>query len=323
MSIAHHEAADGVTCIDVDLVRPNLACCYLLREGDHYAFIDTGVASAVPGMLDLLALRGIAREQVDYVIPTHVHLDHAGGSGALMKALPRAQLVVHPRGARHLIDPAALIAGSIEVYGEQGFRRMYGEIEPVEESRMIIAGDGHRLMLGGRELLILDAPGHARHHFVVWDEKLQGFFTGDTFGISYRQFDRQGHAFLFPTTTPVQFEPDPWRETIARMRSLRPQQMFLTHFGRVGEVEALAEDLLEGIGEYVTITQRFGEQGKAVLSDRLMDYSLAKLRQKGLMREDAEALLRFDMDLNAQGLGVWLQRQRRPRPAAGASSSAH
>jgi glyoxylase-like metal-dependent hydrolase (beta-lactamase superfamily II) len=112
------EYEHGITCIDTLQERAGLACCYLVRRGDDCAFIETGTAPGVPRLLR-------------YVIPTHVHLDHAGGAGALMRALPAAKLVAHPRGARHLIDPAKLIAGAEAVYGGEAVRRMYGEIVPV------------------------------------------------------------------------------------------------------------------------------------------------------------------------------------------------
>lgn len=302
----------GITCIDTLQERANLACCYLIRRGDDYAFIEAGTAHGVPRLLALLDARGIAHERVRYVIPTHVHLDHAGGVGVLMRTLPAASLVAHPRGARHLIDPAKLIAGASAVYGAEAVTAMYGEIAPVPESRVIVADDGHRLPFGDGELVFVDTPGHARHHFSIWDAHSRGFFTGDTFGLSYREFDGPQGPFLFPTTTPVQFEPDAWLQTIERYLSFAPQRMYLTHYGVVENVPKLAQDLREGIERYRDIGGRLrtAPQRHEQLREALMADALAALRAQHNPVPEAQAreLLQFDMELNAQGLGVWLDR---------------
>ncbi|MFA5940242.1 MAG: MBL fold metallo-hydrolase [Sinimarinibacterium sp.] len=302
----------GITCVDTLQERPGLACCYLVQRGDDCAVIETGTAHGVPGLLALMDARGIARERVRYVIPTHVHLDHAGGAGALMRALPDATLVAHPRGARHLIDPSKLIAGAQAVYGADAVARMYGEIVPIPEARVIVAGDGHRLALGDGELQFVDAPGHARHHFCVWDPVSRGFFAGDTFGLSYRDFDGPGGVFLIPTTTPVQFEPDAWTATLDRLLGFDPQYMYLTHFGRVGEVARLATELRAHIGHYAELARRYADapDRHAKLVNALAADALAQLQRLQCPIGEARAreLLAFDMELNAQGLEVWLER---------------
>lgn len=307
-----HDLDHGITCIDTLQERPGLACCYLIRRGDDYAFVEAGTAHGVPRLLALLDARRIPRERVRYVIPTHVHLDHAGGVGVLMRELPEARLVAHPRGARHLIDPSKLIAGASAVYGAEAVQRMYGEIAPVPEARVIVAGDDFRLPFGEGELCFVDTPGHARHHFSVWDAASRGFFTGDTFGLSYRDLDGPAGPFLFPTTTPVQFEPDAWMQTLDRYLSFRPERMYLTHFGAVENVEQLAADLRAGIERYVAIGERLrsAPQRHAALCEALTQDALAVLKAQGNQMSEAQAreLLAFDMELNAQGLGVWLDR---------------
>jgi len=306
------EYEHGITCIDTLQERAGLACCYLVQRGDDYAFVETGTAPGVPRLLALLDARGIAREQLRYVIPTHVHLDHAGGAGALMQALPAAKLVAHPRGARHLIDPAKLIAGAQAVYGGEAVRRMYGEIVPVPEARVIVADDGLRLPFGDDELLFVDTPGHARHHFCVWDAVSRSFFTGDSFGLSYRDFDGPGGAFLLPTTTPVQFEPDAWLQTLQRLLSFAPQRMFLTHFGGVGDVPRLGGVLRDAIERYRDLAQRYAQapDRHAKLVNALTADALAQLQQLRSPVGEARSreLLAFDMELNTQGLEVWLDR---------------
>lgn len=302
----------GISCIDTLQERPGLACCYLVRRGDDYAFVEAGTSPGVPRLLALLDARGIARERVRYVIPTHVHLDHAGGVGLLMRELPAAQLVAHPRGARHLIDPSKLIAGATAVYGADAVKAMYGEILPVPEARVIVADDGFTLRLGDSELLFVDAPGHARHHFCIWDAASRGFFTGDTFGLSYREFDGPEGPFLMPTTTPVQFEPDAWLQTIERFLSFAPQRMYLTHFGCVGDVARLADELRAGLQRYQELAQRYAQapDRHAKLVGALTADALAQLERLRCPLDEARSrtLLAFDMELNAQGLEVWLDR---------------
>lgn len=302
----------GITCIDTLQERPGLACCYLVGRDGEYAFIEAGTAHGVPRLLALLADRGIGREQVRYVIPTHVHLDHAGGAGVLMRELPAAKLVAHPRGARHLIDPSKLIAGAEAVYGKAAVGEMYGEIAAIPEDRVIVAGDDHVLPLGKGELRFIDSPGHARHHFSIWDQTSRGFFTGDTFGLSYREFDGPGGPYLFPTTTPVQFEPEAWFGTLDRYLSFKPERMFLTHFSVVENVQKLAADLREGLQRYVALATplRSAPQRHAALLEALNQDALASLKKLGSTMPEAQVreLLRFDTELNAQGLEVWLDK---------------
>jgi len=207
----------GVFVIDTLYLRPGLAASHLVVDDGRAAFVDTGAGPAAPRLLAALDEIGIAREQVDYLFLTHVHLDHAGGAGQLMQALPNARAVLHPRGAPHLIDPTRLIAGSIQVYGEALYRQLYGELIPIPAERVIVAEDGQRLQLGRRTFEFVDAPGHARHHFCVWDEASRSMFTGDTFGLSYRELASARGAFILPTTTPVQFEPEALLASIDRL----------------------------------------------------------------------------------------------------------
>ncbi|HEX4872923.1 MAG TPA: MBL fold metallo-hydrolase [Nevskiaceae bacterium] len=300
----------GICLIDTLQERPGMAGCYLLEREGELAFIETGTAHSTPRLLDLLAARGLAREQVRYVIPTHVHLDHAGGAGSLMAALPRATLVVHPRGQRHLVDPSRLLAGARAVYGEAALLRMYGAVQPVPAERTLAGEDGLRLPLGRGTLEIIDSPGHAHHHLSVWDERAEGFFTGDTFGLSYREFDGPGGPWILPTTTPVQFDPQAWSRTLERYRARRPQRMFLTHFGEVGAVARLADQLEAGLARYVALAQalRPAPERHLRLRDALLDDARADLRSQGCTLAEAEmaSLLMHDLELNAQGLGHWL-----------------
>jgi glyoxylase-like metal-dependent hydrolase (beta-lactamase superfamily II) len=304
----------GITAIDAEYQRPGLAAFYLLIEGGKAAFIDTGTSLSVPHALEVLRRRGLTPQDVAYVIPTHVHLDHAGGAGEMMRRFPGARLVVHPRGARHLVDPGKLIAGVAEVYGAEAATRHFGAIAPIPAERVIEAPDNFVLDLGGRPLLFLDTPGHARHHFCVWDERSRGVFSGDTFGISYREFDTDKGAFIFPTTTPVQFEPEPLHASIDRLVSLRPAQILLTHFARVTEIERLAADMHELVTAFADMARDVRDVGPARharLIQGQRDILLPRLAAHGCRfdPDQFEKLLAGDYELNAQGLGVWLDRE--------------
>ena len=305
--------APGVTLLDTGFVRPERAASYIVRGKNGVAFVDSGTALSVPRLLDGLAAIGVARRDVTHVIVTHVHLDHAGGAGALLGELPNARLVVHPRGARHMIDPSKLIAGSTAVYGAELLARLFGTMVPVPAERVIEAADGFTLDLGERPLVFWDAPGHALHHVVVFDEATQGFFTGDTFGLAYHEFDTANGPFVFPTTTPVQFDPAALHASINRMLTRHPQRMYLTHYGMLtGPIASLAASLHARIDELVELGRRVAtaEHRHDLLRTEIAELVWSGLERHGVRVARAAALEVWtpDIELNAQGLGVWLDK---------------
>lgn len=302
----------GITCIDTGLVRPGLASCYLVAEDDKLAVIETGTRHTVPRVLEVIKAQGFAAEQVQWVIVTHVHLDHAGGAGALLQELPNAKLVVHPRGARHMIDPSKLQAGTVAVYGEAVYQKIYGDLVPVDEDRVVIANDGDELFLSKRPLLFLDTPGHAKHHFCVYDARSEGIFSGDTLGLVYRELCEDIENFVIPSTTPVQFDPEALKQSLQKILVLNPLRAFLTHYSMVENIPAHAKKLLRAVDRYVEIAKSFqsldSEQRLNKIEQALLEYSLDELYSLGsaLDRDRATELLQLDMGLNAQGLNVWL-----------------
>jgi glyoxylase-like metal-dependent hydrolase (beta-lactamase superfamily II) len=305
----------GITAIDTGFHRPFFDASHLLVERGRAAFVDVGTAFSVPALLAALDARSVARDAVDWVILTHVHLDHAGGAGQLMQALPSAKLLVHPRGARHMIDPAKLWAGATEVYGPEAMARTYGALVPVSAERVVEAPDGFTVELGGRPLVFLDTPGHARHHVCVWDEASRSMFTGDTFGLAYRELASDRGAFVLPTTTPVQFEPEPLKASVDRLVSHGPRQILLTHYSRVTEIERLAADMRRRTDELVALGRSVdgGPDRAARLRAGVRELFHGWLRDHGtpLGPERIDELLGFDVELNSQGLEVWLDRPRR------------
>lgn len=302
----------GIHTIDTAFQRDHFDAAYLVVERGRGAFIDCGTNHSVPAMLAAAAEAGLAPADINWLILTHVHLDHAGGAGLLMQQLPNATLVVHPRGAVHMLDPSRLIAGATAVYGEAEMARSYGSIQAVPASRVVEARDGHVVDLNGRALLCIDTPGHARHHLCVWDARSRSWFTGDTFGLSYRELDTANGPYIFPTTSPVQFEPEPLKHSIARLLETRPEAMFLTHYNRVEVVEKLAGDLIEQIDAMVALVRSIpaGDDRHAALMAALDTLYLTRIRAHGVTLTDAQirAVIGMDIELNAQGLAIWADR---------------
>ena len=304
----------GIFAIDADYLRPKLAAIHLIIENGRAAFVDTGCNSSLPNALAALDEACISPDKVDYVILTHIHLDHAGGAGLMMQHFRNAQLVVHPRGARHMADPSRLIEGTVGVYGVEATRRLYGEILPIDASRIIEAKHEFCIDLGGRQLLCLDTPGHARHHIGIVDEKTGHIFAGDNFGVSYAEFEPDVSQLIFPTTTPVQFDPGPMHATIDMLMSHQPQAMYLTHFGQIREVAAKAISLHRLVDAQVTVAQREKDAGfnrHARIREGLSQLLLDESRRSGCRLSETRIREVFanDLELNAQGLGAWLDRQ--------------
>jgi glyoxylase-like metal-dependent hydrolase (beta-lactamase superfamily II) len=315
---AFDDLGNGVYCVDTGFGRARMAACYLVTAGNAAAFIDTGTAYTVPSLLALLKHLGLTPEQVRYVIPTHVHLDHAGGSGQLMAACPNATLVVHPRGAPHVIDPSKLAAGATAVYGEAVFRRDFGSLEPVAENRCVRAADGQAFSLNGRELVFIDTPGHANHHGCIWDAQTRGFFTGDTFGIAYPEFHTDRGPWLFAPTTPVAFDPPAWHRSIDRLMAFAPDRMYLTHFGEIPATERLAARLHASVDSLAALAERNAvpdDRRPDVLEAGVDELLLGEAHTHGVTLPDSRIreLLAVDIDLNAQGLEIWLVRQQKRR----------
>jgi glyoxylase-like metal-dependent hydrolase (beta-lactamase superfamily II) len=304
----------GVYLIDTLHLRPGLAASHLVVDDGRAAFVDTGAAPAASRLLGALDELGIAREQVDYLFLTHVHLDHAGGAGQLIQALPNARAVLHPRGAPHMIDPSKLIAGATEVYGETLYRQLYGEINPIPADRVITTTDGQRITVGRRTFEFIDAPGHARHHHCPIDLDHREAYSGDNFGICYHELDTERGAFMLPTTTPVQFEPDALHATIDRMMSYGLQRIYQTHFGPVTDLERLAADLHAAIVELVRIAREHAgapDRRRRIEADMFRYFSV-KLDEHGYRGDLARRheILDADMRLNTSGLEVWLNRMQ-------------
>lgn len=296
--------AHGITCVDAQYQHPGIASIYLLRDADEVAIIETGTTLSMANVMATLRELEIADAQIKYVIPTHVHLDHAGGAGAMMQQFANATLLVHPRGARHLIDPAKLIAGTIAVYGEEKYQRLYGNIEAIDAARVTVAEDLARFSIGRRELLFIDSPGHARHHFCIFDEDSNGLFTGDTLGLSYAPMKNLARG-LIPTTPPSQFDPDALQASLDRLLGYRPERLYLTHYGEFLHPLDHQASFAQWIIQYVDLCTRLDPVDTDAEPE--LETALGRMLLDGLQDggEDLAPLLRMDIRLNAQGLAHW------------------
>ena len=302
--------ADGITAVDTEYVRPQMDASHVVVAGNRAAIVDTGPNTAVPLILAALEKLQIAPDAVEFLFLTHVHLDHAGGAGALMRALPRATAVVHPRGAPHMLNPSKLIAGTRAVYGAELYAQLYGEILPIAAERLCIAQDGQRFAMAGRGFECIHTPGHALHHMAIVDHGATSVFTGDTFGLSYREFDTSHGAWIMPTTTPTQFDPGQLKASIIRIMQFRPRRIYLTHYSEVSECPRLANDMVDAIDEFVKIAHTAGFDMNRMRFD-LRRLAHESLREHGCTMTDAQidAILSKDIELNAAGLDAWLKRE--------------
>jgi len=303
--------ADGISVIDSGYFSKDFAAIYLLRQGNEVAIIETGNKYSATNVQKTLKMDGLSFSDVAYIIPTHVHLDHAGGAGELMNRCQNAQLIVHPRGARHMINPSKLIEGAMAVYGEENFNKLYGEIIPIDSSRVIEADDNFILDFEGRELKFIDTPGHARHHFCVWDKQTESMFTGDTFGISYRDLDKENEVYIFPSTSPVQFDPEALIKSIYKIMEYKPQRVCLTHFAAIKPTQKVVDQLIDGIHFVSNLAKKYATENDAelIIQDEMMSYFLKGIEKIG--NDDLEFCrdrLKLDVEINTQGLIYWQQK---------------
>ena len=307
----------GIVAIDTEYVRPMQDASHLIVDSGRAAFVDTGTNDSVPLLLDALQQENFDVGDVDFVFLTHVHLDHAGGAGKLMQALPNARCVIHPRGAPHMIDPSRLMAGTEAVYGVDETRTMYGRLQPIDEHRVVLATDTGWYTLGGRELQTLFTEGHALHHYSLNDPGSRGVFTGDSFGVSYRELDTAAGEFIFPTTTPTQFDPDAAHVSIDRIMACDPEQLYLTHYSRVRNLHRLAADMHAGIDTFAALAmaQIDNDEPFPPIYAALWEHLSARLHDHGWSgdKETMHSVLDVDIVLNGKGLVSWLQRLKKKR----------
>ncbi len=305
----------GIYTIDALYHKPELASIHLVKQNDRIAIIDTGTQYSVPQVASALAELGLGYDNVDFIILTHIHLDHAGGASALMNLCKNARLIVHPKGARHMQDPSKLIAGASAVYGEAKFKELYGEIGGINAELIIQPEDNHTIDFDGRPLTFIDTPGHASHHHCIVDSSTKSVFTGDTLGVGYKALRSDTHAYIAPTTTPVQFNPEALHASIDKVMAHQPETLYLTHYSAVTPTAKIIAGLHEQIDDLVMLTEQASETGdqfEQTLTQSVNDYLVQRCLNElpeldeGLVR----SWIKLDAGLNAQGLAFWWQYKR-------------
>ena len=314
-SIAGHavaEIAEGLYRFDTGYVRPAHTACYLVVEEGRAAIVDTGVPASVPALLSTLDAVGVARDAVDYVIPTHVHLDHAGGAAALMEALPQARLGIHPSGAEHMADPTRLAAGVRALYGDAFFDAEYAPVRPIAAARMDVLEDGAQVRVGSRTLEIIHTPGHAWHHFSVLDRRGDTLIAGDAFGAGYPGFGTSGAPFVVPVVPPTQFKPDPYRQTLARIVALAPGQVAPAHFPLIEDVAGTAHRLEAMMDAAIEAT--WAADSAKDLEARLTDV-WADWLPTGIEADAYRNAYGLDIWLTSEGMWLWREKEEKKKAA--------
>ncbi|MEO0324398.1 MAG: MBL fold metallo-hydrolase [Myxococcota bacterium] len=296
---------------------------YLVVDGGRATFVETNTNAAVPALLAALGDAGLTPADVDYVIITHIHLDHAGGAGTLMEACPNATLLAHPRAAKHAIDPSKIVKGATAVYGADAFAELYGTIVPVPAERVRAMDDGETLEWQGATWTFLHTRGHANHHFCVHDAAADAIFTGDSFGLVYPDLQRDGRPpFAVASTTPTDFDPVAARDTLKRLLAVGAGTVYPTHFDGWSDLEGIARTVdaqLLRYGALLEAADASGDEGEA-LDARCAAGSKAifetLLREAELDAPEVWDLLRLDVELNGQGVAAAVRKARYKRSLA-------
>jgi len=243
----------------------NFSASYVIK-GKRAAIVETGPRLTVENLLAGLKKIGIKREEIDYVAVSHIHVDHAGGAGTLLPHLPNAQLLVHERGVRHLVNPEELWTSSLQTLGS--IAEMYGKFEPVPEERILIAKEGMVIDLGeGVDLKVLEMPGHASHELSFYEKNNNGIFPGDAAGIYLNKFDA-----IIPTT-PAPFHLEMALSSLQRLIQMKPSWLYYSHFGPASNaVERLKNyaDRLKLWGEIILEGMKSGENFE-VIYERILE----------------------------------------------------
>jgi glyoxylase-like metal-dependent hydrolase (beta-lactamase superfamily II) len=293
------EIGSGIEIIDTRLGgREGFTAAYLVH-GERPAIVDTGAETSTDTVIRALRERGFGPGDLAWIVLTHIHLDHCGATGGLAAAFPGATVVVHRRGARHLVEPDRLVAATAGVHGERA--SLYGGLAPTGSERIISAEDGHRVDLGaGRSLRMVETVGHARHHMSIVDEQTGTVFAGDAVGVTF------GSGSPYPAMPPSDIDFEGWQASLSILESLDPVALCPTHFGPVpdpGEAIATTRSQLAAAAQASRAAWRSGG-GVAAVSEALD----AVLPLAPSVREP-EAIARWELvgwhEANPDGVAAW------------------
>ena len=280
----------------------------LLRSGDAVALVDPGPSSTIPNLREQLAVHGLRISDLDALFLTHIHLDHAGASGSLVRENPRLRVYVHSRGAPHMADPSKLLDSARRLYGDT-MQGLYGEFLAVPQANLCILEGGETLSFGSRQLMVVYTPGHAAHHVTYFDGLEGVAFVGDTAGIAI-----EGHPFILPATPPPDIDLELWNTSLDAIAALGPKRLFLTHF-------SFCDHPARHLASYRERLLRWSELVAKILSEGVDDSQASEAFISAITAEARQSLSREEVDhylfngaLHLSWLG--LARYHRKRAAA-------
>lgn len=299
-----YQEAPGVTRIDHGWGGPGFIASYLLADGDSLALVEAGPASTLETLLDGIRAAGHDPAELDHVLLTHIHLDHAAGTGHLARLAPRAAIHVHPQGAGHLADPSRLLSSAARLYGD-AMEMLWGTMLPVPPDRIRAPADGEAVRIGGRTLVAVETPGHARHHYAFHDPDARLVFTGDAAGI---RLERARH--VRPPTPPPELDTPAWLASIDRLRALEPRMLLPTHFGGVDDPGWHLDDLAARLREWTRLAAECVDGDVGALADDLRRRADAELLAA---TGDADLVARYAASIPYEMMAAGLLRQERKR----------
>jgi glyoxylase-like metal-dependent hydrolase (beta-lactamase superfamily II) len=280
---------------------------FLLTGDDSAALVETGPTTCLDALEAGLSARGVAREDVRDVFLTHVHLDHAGAAGHLAERLPNATFYVHEVGYPHLVDPSKLLKSATRIYGED-MDKLWGEMRPVPEERLVTLSDGAEIHAAGTTLTAHDTPGHAYHHFAYLEASTGALFTGDVAGIRL-----PGQAYVRPPTPPPEIDVDAWMRSIEKVRNLKPASLYLTHFGDYEDVERHLGELEQRLQDWMLFVESRLDDGQSreEITDELATKGDAEILTEGGRPEDPDRYeLAGNYEMLVAGLARYVEKRR-------------
>jgi glyoxylase-like metal-dependent hydrolase (beta-lactamase superfamily II) len=270
--------AAGLDYLDLDFQgRAEIIATAILHGPAGVALVDPGPSTTIARLTAELGKRGIRFDDVRQLLLTHIHLDHAGATGSILRQHPHIEVLVHENGARHLVDPTKLIASAGRIYA-QDMDRLWGEILPVPSSRIRSLAGGETIVIVGRELAVAYTPGHASHHVSYLDTASRVAFVGDTAGIR-----RGSGTIVMPPTPPPDIDIDAWRTSAQKILAWEPDTLFLTHFGPFHGARQHLQAMFETLGEWNRIVRRLLADAAASEEDRqarFVDEAFQDLRRR-------------------------------------------
>jgi glyoxylase-like metal-dependent hydrolase (beta-lactamase superfamily II) len=313
------DAAAGIRGIDTIMCGREKATSAYLVEADEPALVETGPTTSLTAVLEGLAAVGIGSRDLAHIVVTHIHLDHAGGAGALAPHFPGATVWVHERGAPHLVDPTKLVASASRIYGDETLRSMFGPVEPVPEERLRVLTDGDVVALGNRNIEAVYTPGHASHHVCLLDDVTQSIFVGDALGVFLPDV-----RILRPATPPPEFDLELAVHSIGRVVERAPSRLLFSHFGPADDVTELCRLAVQRIEGWADIVEHaLAETRDVVDVVRILKERTAVEMAAGSGLTSAEVQDRFEVlssyEMNALGLMRYLT--KRSEAAAASESS--